>query len=195
MLAIDVPIAILTGMALADAGRDLLRDGDRAKWNTMRSTVLLYTFCCLTPIPFYFFMGWPSWETNYLWRWPDSLLDSPLKAAGVAFGVFILTAGPAYLGLKLAAYLIRKRLAAWVRIGCAVLALLVGLIVFLTRDITFNVASTYARHEAKQFYSFWSHPFFVGWLIVTVYFWGTLAACYWWIRKRGQKMGAFAAVA
>jgi hypothetical protein len=185
MLAIDVPISVLAGMALADAGRDLLREGGREGSRTMRNTVLLYTFIFLTPIPFYFFLGWPAWETNFLWQWPDSLLDSPAKAAGVAFGVFILTAGPAYLGLKIAALLIRKGLAAWVRIGYAALAALVGVIVFLTRDITFNIASTHAKFEAGQFYSFWSHPFFAGWLIVTVYFWGSLAICYWRIRKAG----------
>jgi|GEM_PF-1707041 len=188
MLAIDVPISVLAGMALADAGRDLLREGGREGCSAMRNTVLLYTFIFLTPIPFYFFMGWPAWETNFLWHWPDSLLDNPVKAAGVAFGVFILTAGPAYLGLKIAAMLIRKNRAGWVRILCVALALLVGLIVFLTREITFNIASTQAKYEAGQFYSFWSHPFFTGWAIVTVYFWGSLAICYWLIRKAGKKL-------
>jgi hypothetical protein len=64
------------------------------------------------------------------------------------------------------------------------MVLLVGAIVLLTRDITFNVASTYAKYQAGEFYSFWSQPFFTGWLIVTVYFWGSLAAFYIWLRKR-----------
>ena len=68
--------------------------------------------------------------------------------------------------------------------------LLVGVIVVLTRDITFNIASTYERYEAGQFYSFWSHPFFTGWLLVTIYFWGGLALTCLHIRKRDLRFQA-----
>lgn len=188
MLAIDIPVSALVGLALADAGRRMLKSGDRQHYGFMRTTVLLYSVFFLTPIPFFFFLGWPAWETNFLWRWPDQMLDRPLRAAGVAFGVFILTIGPSYLAFELGRLCIRKGRECLVRVGCAALAILVGVLVFLTREITFNVASTYARHEAGESYSFWSHPFFTGWLIVTIYFWGSLAACYLWLRRRDRSI-------
>lgn len=183
MLAIDVPIALLTGFALADAGKNMLKSEDPQKYYFMRTTVLLYTFFFLVPIPFYFFLGWPAWETNFLWRWPDNVMDSPLRAS-VSFAIFALTVGPAYLGFEIGRYFIKKDKGFLVQIGYVSMGLLVLLIVFLTRDITFNIASTYQKFEAGEFYSFWSHPFFTGWLLVTVYFWGSLVYFYFWVRKR-----------
>jgi len=186
MLAIDVPISVLAGLVLAEASKSMLRSGDKQKYNFMRTTVLLYSIFFITPIPFYFFLGWPAWETNFLWRWPDYVLDSPLRAAVVAYGVFILTVGPAYLGFELGKLFIRKGKDWLVKIGYIAMAILVGIIILLTRGITFNIASTYSKYEAGEFYSFWSQPFFTGWLIVTIYFWGSLVIFYFWLRKRDK---------
>ena len=184
MLAIDVPISALAGLVLAEAGRNMLGSADLQKYKFMRNTVLLYSLFFITPIPFYFFLGWPAWETNFLWRWPDHVLDSPLRAGGGSLGVFVLTVGPAYLAFELGRLCIRKNKAGYKRVGYLLLAILVAVIIFLTREITFNIASTYARYEAREFYSFWSHPFFTGWLIATIYFWGSLLVFYLWLRKK-----------
>ena len=104
--------------------------------------------------------------------------------AFASFAIFAFTVAPAYLGFELGRWLVVKGKDVWVRVGYVGMVLLVGVIVLLTRDITFNVASTYAKYQAGEFYSFWSQPFFTGWLIVTVYFWGSLAAFYIWLRKR-----------
>lgn len=186
MLAIDVPISVLAGLALAEAGRGMLKTGDRKKYNFMRTVVLLYSVFFITPVPFYFFLGWPAWEVNFLWRWTNHLLDSPLRAGVIAFGAFILTVGPCYLAFEVGKLLIRKGRGLFVRVGYIVMALLVGIIVFLTRDITFNIASTYEKYKAGEFYSFWSHPFLTGWLIVTIYFWGSLIIFYLWLRKKDK---------
>lgn len=183
MLAIDIPISILSGLALAEAGKGMLRNGDNKKYRFMRSVVVFFAVFFITPIPFYFFLGWPAWETNFLWRWPDNIHDSPIRAS-VSFAVFILTVGPAYLAFEIGRYLIKIKKDIFVRIGYLSMVALTGIIVYLTRDITFNIASTYAKYEAKEFYSFWSNPFFAGWLIVTIYFWGSLAIFYLWLRKK-----------
>lgn len=188
MLAIDVPISVLAGLVLSEGGRRILEGDDRKEHDSLRKTVLLYSLFFITPIPFYFFLGWPAWETNYLWRWPDHVLDSPLRAAGVAFGVFILTVGPAYAAFELGRFWIRRRKAGLVRACYVAMAVLVGVIVLATRQITFNIASTYAKYEAGDSYSFWSHAFFTGWLIVTVYFWGSLAIFYLWLRRKGASL-------
>ena len=186
MLAIDVPISVLAGLTLAEAGKEFLRSGEKRPYNFMRVTVLLYCVFFITPVPFYFFLGWPAWEVNFLWRWTNHLLDSPLRAAAIAFGAFILTVGPCYAAFEIGKLFIRKGRDIVVRIGYIVMAALVGVIVILTRNITFNIASTYDKYKAGEFYSFWSNPFFTGWLIVTIYFWGSLAVFYFWLRKKGK---------
>jgi hypothetical protein len=186
MLAIDVPISVMAGLVLSEAGRRILQGDDPHEHNSLRKTVLIFSLFFITPIPFYFFLGWPAWETNFLWGWPDHVLDSPVRAAGVAFGIFILTVGPAYAAFELGRWLIRKGKARVVRVLYVAMLALVGVIVFLTRRITFNIASTYAKYEAGEFYSFWSQPFFTGWLVVTIYFYGALAVFYILIRKKGE---------
>lgn len=185
MLAIDIPISILAGLALSEAGKEMLRSRDAQKYQFMRTSVLLYVVFFITPIPFYFFMGWPAWETNFLWSWPDVLHDSPIRAS-VSFAIFILTVGPAYLAFECGRYLIKRGQDMLVRVGYISMGILTGVIVFLTRDITFNIASTYAKYKAGEFYSFWSNPFFIGWLIVTIYFWGSLVIVYLRLRQRDR---------
>ncbi|MEW6369251.1 MAG: hypothetical protein AB1714_31915 [Acidobacteriota bacterium] len=81
MLAIDVPVALLSGLALAEAGKNMLKSDDPNRHHFMRTAVLLFAAFFITPIPFYFFLGWPAWEVNFLWRWQDNLHDSPLYSA------------------------------------------------------------------------------------------------------------------
>ncbi|MEW6369250.1 MAG: hypothetical protein AB1714_31910 [Acidobacteriota bacterium] len=107
--------------------------------------------------------------------------------AAVSFAVFLLTVGPAYIGLMIGRRWLRQGRDGWVRAGYVAMAVLIGLIVLATRKITFNIASTMDTYEAGRFYSFWSHPFFTGWLIVSVYFWGSLVLCYLWLRRRDRR--------
>lgn len=188
MLAIDVPIALLSGLALAESGKNMLKGNDPHQQYFMKSIVLLFAVFFITPVPFYFFLGWPAWEVNFLWRWQDNLHDSPIKAA-VSFAVFLFTVGPTYVGFLVGRYWLRQGRDILVRIGYLLMAALVGVIVYVTRDITFNIASTHEKFQAKQFYSFWSHPFFTGWLLVTIYFWGALFVFYFWIRTRDRRGG------
>lgn len=183
MLAIDIPIAMLSGFALAESGKGMLKSDDPAGHRYMKTAVLLFAVFFITPVPFYFFLGWPAWELNFLWRWQDNIHDSPLRAA-VSFLVFLLTVGPAYLAFLMGARWLRGGRDRLVRAAWVGMLLLVGVIVLLTRDVTFNVASTYERYQAGQFYSFWSHPFFLGWLLVTIYFWGALGLTYAHIRRK-----------
>jgi hypothetical protein len=189
MLAIDIPIAMISGFALAESGKRMLKSEDRREHRYMSTAVLLFAVFFITPVPFYFFLGWPAWEVNFLWRWQDNIHDSPLRA-GVSFLIFLLTVGPAYLAFLIGKRWLRKGRDRMVTAAYLLMLALVGTIVVLTRDITFNIASTYERYETGQFYSFWSHPFFTGWLLVTIYFWGGLALTYLHVRKRDLQFHA-----
>lgn len=186
MLAIDIPIALLAGQALAESGRNMLKGNDPNHHFFMKSMVLLFAVFFITPAPFYFFLGWPAWEVNYIWQWQDNIHDSPLRAAS-AFAIFLITVGPTYIGFLISKCWLRKGQDILVRIGYIFMAVLVGVIVYKTRIITFNIASTYDKFQAKEFYSFWSHPFFTGWLLVTIYFWGGLFAFYFYIRRKDKQ--------
>ena len=191
MLAIDVPISLLSGLALAESGKNMLKGDNPTNHSFMNTIVLLFAVFFITPVPFYFFLGWPAWEVNFLWQWQDNIHDSPIRAA-VSFAVFLFTVGPAYLGYLVGRCCLRRGKDWYVRAGYIAMFVLVGIIVFLTRDITFNIASTYDKFQAGEFYSFWTHPFFTGWLLVTIYFWGAPAVFYVWIRRRDQKLAGVA---
>ena len=110
-----------------------------------------------------------------MWKWVDQILDSPLRAS---FSYILLACAviPTYLGMELGQFLIKKKQDKWVRILYISMLVLVGIIIFLLKDITFNIYSTYAKYKAGEAYSFWSHPFVTGWAITSLYFWGSLVA-------------------
>ncbi len=98
MLAIDVPSSIFVGFVLAEGGTGLLKSGDKTKINFVRQIVLLFTVFLYTPVPLIFLNGWPAWQTNYVMRWADNLVDNPLRAAvTVLFYAFSILAAFRYV--------------------------------------------------------------------------------------------------
>jgi hypothetical protein len=186
MMAIDFPVGLVAGQVIADAGRNMLKSGDVEKYKYLRSTVILFAYIFTTPIVFYFFMGWPAWETNYIWEWVDRIHGTP-KFAISSFGAVIMALLPAWLGFEAGEYLIRKDKVGLLRVSYISLFILILLIVFLTRNATFNIAPTYKDYVAKNFSSFWDNPFFIYWLILTIYFWGGLIIFYLVIRRKDKK--------
>ena len=183
MLAMDVPIAVMAGLVLSEAGKNMIESKDKEKTTFMRIVVLMYAAIFITPTPFYYLLGWPAWEVNFLWGWVDHIYDHPLRAA-FSYALFALALIPTYLGFELGRFFILSGKSSWVRISYITMLILVGIIIFLMRDITFNIASTFGKYEAKEFYSFWSHPFVTGWAITSLYFWGSLVIFYMWLRKK-----------
>ncbi|MBI3815753.1 MAG: hypothetical protein HY279_14955 [Nitrospinae bacterium] len=186
MMAIDVPVGLAAGQVIADAGRNMLKGGDAERYKSLRSTVILFAYLFTTPIVFYFFMGWPAWETNYVWEWVDHIQGTPLFALS-SFGAVIMALLPAWIGFESGKYLIRKDKAGLLRICYISLFILILLIVFVTRNATFNIAPTYKDYAAKNFSSFMGNPFFIYWLILTVYFWGGLIVFYLFIRRKDRE--------
>jgi len=187
MMAIDVPVGLVVGQVIADAGRNMLKSGDAERYRSLRSTVILFSYLFTTPIVFYFFMGWPSWETNYIWEWVDHIQGTPLFALS-SFGAVIMAVLPAWIGFESGRYLICKDKLVWLRICYIGLFILILIIVYLTRNATFNIAPTYKDYMAKSFSSFWDNPFFIYWLILTIYFWSGLIIFYIIIRRKDKKI-------
>jgi hypothetical protein len=179
----DIPVALMTGLILAEAGKELIKSEDKYKRNFLKVFVLMYAAIFIAPTPGYYFAGWPAWECNFIWEWVDHIYDSPLRAA-FSYVLLAVAVIPTYLGLLLGEYLIKRGKEKCVRITYIIMFVLVGVVILLLRNITFNVASTYAKYKAGEFYSFWTHPFMTGWAITSLYFWGSLVFFYLWLRKK-----------
>ena len=183
MLAMDVPIAVMAGLVLSEAGSRMIEGREDEKLLFLRVFVCMYAAIFITPTPFYYMLGWPAWETNFLWKWVDGIADHPLRAS-FSYVLFALAIVPTFLGFEAGRRLILQKKHGWVRISYIAMLVLVGAIIFLMRDTTFNIASSYAKYETRDMYSFWSHPFVTGWAITSLYFWGSLVAFYVWLRKK-----------
>jgi len=184
MLAMDVPVAVMSGLVLAEGGKHLLKSGDKEKKRFMNVIVLMYAAIFIAPAPIYYMCGWPAWEVNYLWRWVDHIKGYPLRAGFIAYALLACVVIPTYLGYELGNFLIKKGKELWVRIGYIVMLILVGIIILLLRDITFNIYADFVKYDAGDSFSFWTHPFFTGWFLSALYFWGSLVLFYLWLRKQ-----------
>jgi len=81
MLAMDIPIAAMSGMILAEGGKKLIMSNDKNKMLLMRFITLAYAAIFIAPTPVYYFLGWPAWEVNFMWPWVDHIIDHPLRAS------------------------------------------------------------------------------------------------------------------
>ncbi len=182
MLLIDIPVGIVAGQVIADASRDAVRRGDRETVSRVRAVALIFAYLITTPVIVYFFLGWPAWETNYFWEWVDHIQGRPQLALS-AFMLIAMSLVPTLAGYESGRLLLERGRGGVLRVSYTSFFMLILLIVYLTRDITFNIASTYESYRRGDFVSFWENPFFIYWLVLTVFFWGSLALCYLYVRK------------
>ena len=183
MLAMDIPISVMSGMLLAEGGKGLILDEGKNSKLLLRFITLAYAAIFIFPTPVYYFLGWPSWEINYAGSWADHIADVPIKAA---FSYVLLACAvlPTWLGLEIGMSLIKKGKDQLNRIIYLLLFVLTGLIILSLYKETFNVASTYEKYNAGDTYSLWRTDFITGIGLTYVYFWGSLAVFYFWLKKK-----------
>jgi len=182
MLLIDVPVGIVAGQVIADASRDAITARDRASVSRVRAIAIIFAYLITTPVIVYFFLGWPAWETNYFWRWVDNVQGTPELALS-SFMLIAMSFVPTIAGFESGRLLVERDKVVLLRVSYASFFLLILVIVYITRDITFNIAATFKKYTNGEFVSFWDNPFFIYWLVLTVFFWGSLAGCYAYVRK------------
>jgi hypothetical protein len=183
MLAMDIPVAAMTGMVLAEAGKQLAVSKDKDKRLLLRFVALAYSAIFFAPTPVYYFLGWPAWEVNYIWPWVDNILDQPLRAA-FAYVLLACSVLPTWAGLEVGMKLLQNGKDTLNRIIYICLLLITGVIILLLLRQTFNVSSTHAKHLAGESYSLCSSPFIVGLFLTYVYYWGSLVLFYLWLKKK-----------
>jgi hypothetical protein len=187
MLLIDVPVGLIVGQVIADAGRNMLKSGEKEKYRFLRTTTIVFAFCFIAPIVVYFFSGWPGWETNYFFEQADHIRNNPPLALLSGIGVVAMALIPALLGFESGRYLIRKGKEKVLRGSYLGLGILILIIVYLSREATFNVAATWADYQSGITFSFFENPFFIFWLVLTIFFWGSLLAFFLWIRRKDKE--------
>ncbi len=187
MLLIDIPVGIVAGQVIADAGRFAIKSGNKELISKVRSVAIIFAYLFTTPVVIYFFMGWPAWETNYFWRWVDHIQGTPSLAI-VGFMIVAMSFVPTLIGFETGRLLVRSNKVKLLRVVYSCIFFLILVIVYLSRDLTFNIASTYTNYENKVFVSFWSNPFFIYWLVLTVFFWGSLIVCYLYVNNKFRKI-------
>lgn len=183
MLAMDIPIAAMSGMILAEGGKKLVISENADRKLLLRFITLAYAAIFIFPTPVYYFLGWPAWEVNYMWPWVDNILDKPIRAA---FSYVLLACAvlPTWIGLEIGMRLLKRGKDKLNRIIYIALFVITGIIILSLYNETFNVASTTAKFSAGDSYSLWTHPFMTGIGLTYVYFWGSLAIFYFWLKRR-----------
>ena len=93
---------------------------------------------------------------------------------------FVITILPAYMTFELGRFWITKDRVNLVRVGYIAFALVIVLIIYLTRNATLNIATTYADFYAGKTYPLWHLPFIACLLVTTIYSWtGFGVVCRW----------------
>ncbi|NOZ24732.1 MAG: hypothetical protein GXO94_01370 [Nitrospirae bacterium] len=182
MLLIDVPVGIVAGQVIADASRDAIAARDGTAVSRARAIAIIFAYLATTPVIVYFFLGWPAWEMNYFWKWVDNVQGTPELALS-SFMLIAMSFFPTLAGFESGRLLVQGNRVPLLRASYTFFFLLILVIVWMTRDITFNVATTYDKYTRGEFFSFWDNPFFTYWLVLTALFWGSLAGCYVYVRK------------
>ena len=183
MLAMDIPISVMSGMLLAEGGKNLIVNEGKNNKLLLRYIALAYSAIFIFPTPVYYFLGWPAWEINYVGSWADNIFDKPVKAA---FSYVLLACAvlPTWFGLEIGMCLIKKGKDKLNRIIYLLLFVLTGVIILLLFKETFNVASTYEKYYAGETYSLLKTDFITGIGLTYIYFWGSLAMFYFWLKKK-----------
>ncbi|MFH0775755.1 MAG: hypothetical protein V2A53_09780 [bacterium] len=188
MLLIDVPVGLIAGQVIADAGRNMIKGGDSKNYLFLKTMTIIFAFCFITPVVIYFFLGWPAWETNYFFSQVDCIQNNPKLALLSGISVVAMALIPAILGLESGRYLIRRGKERLLRASYLGLGILILIIVYLSKEATFNVAAKWTDYQMGNTFSFFENPFFIFWLVLTICFWGSLLGFFLWIRKKDKEV-------
>lgn len=183
MFAIDIPTAALVGFAIGDASKKQLELQNKSEISNLRKIVFLFNIFFFTPVPLLFLNAWPGWQMNYVAAWADNLHGSPVRAAVVVF-FFVITTIPAWLTFELSNWAVRNKKNNIPRIGWIAFALIIVLVIYLTREQTLNIAVTYKDYYAGNVKPLTSRPFSTTLIITTIYSWTSLAVLLYRLNRK-----------
>lgn len=185
MVQVDLPGAFATGQLFALLSRRYLEREPRVLTSRLLGTFNLYMTCGFSPAGLFLLIGWPSWEVMYLTDWVERPFDRPL-VAGFYVLFLVLIVALANLGYMLGHRWLRLGKARWVVCG-TVVGYLAMVSPFLLRWGVWMEVGTYRDFTSGTGYSFWSPPFFSGWLVVMSWLAVSSVATGLWFIRQGQR--------
>lgn len=184
MVQVDLPAAFATGQLFALLSKNYLEKEPEILTSRLLGPFNFYMTCCFSPAGLFLLIGWPSWEVMYLTDWVERPFDRPLVAGFyVIFLMLILVLGN--LGFTLGHRWIRLGRHRWVLWG-AILGGLATVAPFLLRWGVWWTIGTHQDFLDGSGYSFWSPPFFWGWLVVMSYLAVSSVITGLWFLKQGK---------
>ena len=127
-------------------------------------------------------VGWPAWEYMYKEQWIENAYNHPLIAGFyIAFVIAMILLGN--FGYMLGHYCYQKKKDNFVILGLIV-SLVLTFLPFLLNWGKWLKIGTYEEIMAGESYSFWSAPFFYGWLgIISFMVLAGVLSGIWFINK------------
>ncbi len=187
MVQVDLPAAFAIGQIYAALSKDFLRKEPHLFTNRLLGPFNIFMSCCYAPVGMFLLIGWPAWEVMYLTGWVENPFDRPWVAGFyVLFAIAMVVLGN--VGFILAHHWFRKGLDRWVTFG-TVAGLALTVLPFLLRWGVWWKVGTYREvAENGGGYSFWSPPFFWGWLSVMSCMVVSIAAVSVLFRPQGNRL-------
>lgn len=185
MIQVDLPAAFTVGQVGALLSRHYLKNEPDKYANKILGPFNFYLCCCFIPGGMFLLIGWPSWESMYMSSWVESPFNKPLVAGFyVLFMILLMVLGN--VGFIAGHHWLRKDKDKYVVWG-AIIGFILTVLPFLLRWGVWMRVGTYAEYHAGLGYSFWSPPFFYGWLFIMSYLAITMTLFAWWLWKRDQR--------
>jgi hypothetical protein len=184
MVQVDLPAAFATGQLFSLLSSRYLEKEPKIFTNGLLGPLNFYLTCGLAPAGLYLLIGYPSWEVMYLTDWVERPFDRPLVAGFyVVFLMLIVFLGN--VGFTLGHHWLRLGRYRWVLWG-TILGYVATVTPFLLRWGVWFKVGTYQEFLDGNGYSFWSPPFFTGWLVVMSYMVVASVVTGLWFLKQGR---------
>jgi hypothetical protein len=186
VVQVDLPAAFAVGQIYALLSRDYLKKEPDIFKNKMLGPLNIYLSCGLSMTGLFLLVGWPSWEVMYTMGKAENPFNRPLAAAFYIFfviGMMVL----GNIGYMLAHYWYKKGKDKWVILG-SIIGLIATFSPFLVKWGVWWKVGTYVEVTGGGGVSFWSPPFFYGWLAIMSYFTIVTILMGYWFRRQGSRL-------
>lgn len=185
MIQVDLPGAFAVGHFCAFLSRHYLKQEPDKFTNNLMGPLNLYLSIFFVPAALFLLIGWPSWESMYLWSWLEFPYNKPLVSGFyVTFMIFLIVLGN--FGFIFGHQLIRLGKDNLVFV-ISLFSLILTVLPFFLRWGVWMRIGTYADFHAGLGYSFWEPPFFYGWLFIISYLLIAMLIFWWWLWKRDKR--------
>jgi len=162
MIQVDIPAAFVIGQTFAVLSRNYLKEEPKIFTSKLLGLFNIYLSAGFATGGLFFLVGWPSWEYMYKGGWVENVYNDPQVAAFyISFLIVMILFGN--FGYMLGHYWYKKSKDNYVLIGL-VIGLVFTFLPFLLDWGIWNKIGTFEEIKAGGGYSFWSAPFFHGWL-------------------------------